>query len=85
MQIQQYNICYINIIIIKDTIISIKAKKKQKPSKSITHKTMLVKMASISSSINFAKRYKYIISNNDLDKAKKLKFIKIKKYQKYIS
>lgn len=51
--------------------------------KDIADTTVPTKIARISSFIDFAKRYKWAISNANLTKDKKLGLTYIKKYEKY--
>ena len=57
MQIGQYNICYTNIIVIKDVIISENVKEEKVLSKSIADTIASAKMAQVSSFSDFARRY----------------------------
>ena len=57
LQIWQYNICYTNIIAIKDVIIIEKVKEKKKLFEDIANTTVLAKVAQISSLVNFAEIY----------------------------
>lgn len=68
------------MIIMKDAIIPKKAMEKKKLLEGIADITVLTEVAQKSSSINFAKKYKYIMSNTDIDIAKKLKLTRAKKY-----
>lgn len=47
------------------------------------NKTTQVKIAKALSFINFARKYKWVINNTDLDETKELKVNNIKKYQRY--
>ena len=63
----------------KDIIISEKAKRK-KLLEIPVDTTVFAKMAQTSSSINLVWKYRWAISNVDIDVAKKLRLIEVKKY-----
>lgn len=84
-QIWQYNVRYINIIATKNIIILGRVRKKEKLSKNITETTTLAEMPWVSSYINFAWRYRWSMSNVNLDVVKKLKLTGIEKYWKCAS
>ena len=79
-QIRQHNMRHINIIAMKDVIISEKAREEKMLSEGIVDMTALAEIARVSSSVDFAERYNWAMSNTDLDVAKKLELINIKKY-----
>ena len=80
MQIWQYNVCYTNIIAMKDMIIEEKAREKERLSKNIANTTAPVELAQALSSINFTRKYIWAISDADMDAAKELELTSIKKY-----
>lgn len=71
-QIWSYNICYTNIIAIKDLIILNKIRKKEKLSVSITDTIMLAEIAWALRLYNLVGKDKWAINNIDLDTANKL-------------
>ena len=83
MQIWQYNVRYTNIIAIKDVIIEEKAREKEELSESIVDTTAPAKMIQASSFVDLAEKYMWAISNANLDAAKELGLIGIKKYWRY--
>lgn len=70
----------INIIIIKDRIISENTRDKKKLSKGLVDIIIPAKVIQISSPINRVHRYKKAISNVDIDTVKKLRLAEVKKY-----
>ena len=64
----------------KDMIISTKAKEKEILLKGVADITALVEVAQVLSLVDLAGRYNWAMSNADLDIAKKLGLIGIKKY-----
>lgn len=64
----------------KDMIIMIKARGKKKLSWDITNITTPAEVAWASSWVDFANRYKWAISDANLDKANELRLTSIKKY-----
>lgn len=72
---------YINIITMKNIIILKKARKK-KLLKSSVNMIALAKMAQVSSFVNFIQRYKQAMSKTNMNVAKKLRLIRVKKYKK---
>ncbi len=81
LQIRQHNVCHTNIIAMKDVLISNKVREEEMLSEGIADTTALAKVARISSLVDFAGRYNWVISNADLDAAKKLGLTAgIKKY-----
>ena len=82
--IWQYNIRYINIIVIKDVFIKENARDKEGLLEEIANITLPVKMAWALSFINLVRKYMWVISNIDLDAAKELRLTGIKKYWKHI-
>lgn len=64
----------------KDVIILEKVRKKEKLSESRVDITILLEVAQILSPIDLARRYKYVMSNADIDTAKELGLIEVKKY-----
>lgn len=86
MQIQQHNVFHTNIIVMKDLIILEKNREKKRESvRRNVDKIALTKITKTSSPINLNSRYIQAISNLDIDIAKNLRLIVIKKYQRYIS
>lgn len=85
MQIQQYNIYHINIITMKNIIISKNQKKKNQFVIKNTNKIILAEVAKTLSLINFNSKYIQIINNIHIYIAKNFKFTSIIKYQKYTS
>ena len=69
----------------KDMIILEKAREKKMLSESTANTTVSAEVAWVLSPINFAGRYNWTISNTDLDTAKELGLISIKKYWRYAS
>lgn len=83
LQIWQHNVCYTNIIAMKDVIITKKAKKKIRLSKGIADITTAAELAQVSSLINLTRQCIWAISNVDLDAAKELRLSDIKKYWRH--
>lgn len=79
-QIWQYNVCHTNIIAMKGVIILEKKSEREKLSGNITNITTPAKMAQVLSPIDFPWKYKWAISNIDLDATRKLELTGIKKY-----
>lgn len=78
---RQHDVYHINIIVIKDIIISEKSKKKKKKSvEENVDKIAMVMVTKILSSVDFNGRYMWTISNIDIDTTKDLGLIDIKKY-----
>ena len=71
---------HINIIAMKDVIISEKAREKEMLSKSIVNTITSAEIAWMLSFVDLIKRYNEIMSNADLDVAKKFRLTDIKKY-----
>ncbi len=76
----QYNVRHTNIITMKDMIISKKAKEKEILLEDIADTTVLAEVAWVLSVVDLAGRYNWAINNTDLDTAKELGLIGIKKY-----
>ena len=64
----------------KNVISEEKARKKKRLSEDIANTTTLAKVTQASSSIDFARKYIWVMSNANLDVAKKLRLTNIKKY-----
>ncbi len=79
-QIRQHNIRQTNIIAMKDIIISEKAREEEMLPESIADITAPAEVARVLSPINLAGRYKWSMSDADLDAAKELGLTSIKKY-----
>ena len=79
-QIQQHNVYHANIIAIKDVIIEEKARKKEGLSEGIVNTTMPAEVARASSPVDLTRKYMWVISNANIDAAKKLGLTSIKKY-----
>ena len=80
LQIWKYNVRHTNIIAMKDVIILEKTRGKKKLSKGPADTIALAKMALALSLIDLAWRYKWAISKADIETAKQLGLIGIKKY-----
>lgn len=80
MQIWQYNVRHINIIIIKNKIIFENVREKNKLLVSIADIIVLAKQLQTFTPIDFTKKLLYLRSNTDIDARKKLKLAGIKKY-----
>lgn len=79
-QIWQYNIRNTNIIAMKNIIILEKAREKEKLSEDTANTTALVEVAKALSIIDLAWRYKWVISNTNMDAVKELELTGVKKY-----
>lgn len=71
LQIWQHNVRYINIIVIKYIIILDIPTGKRKLSMDIADTTTPAEMAQVFSLVNLVRRYKWVISNLNLDVTKK--------------
>ena len=80
LQIWQHNVRHNNILAMKDVIVIEKAREKKRLSKGIADTTAPAVMAWASSLIDLAGRYIWAMNNADLDAAKELGLIGIKKY-----
>ena len=80
MPIWQYNVCHTNRIAMKGMDIEEKARKKKELLKGITDTTALAKVAQALSPVDFARKYMWAISNINIDVAKQLGLLGIKKY-----
>lgn len=81
IQIWQYNICHTNVIAIKNIIKAAKkGRKTQKPSVKKVNRAVIVKNAKLLRVINISNKYKWVISNTNIDIARNLKLNSIKKY-----
>lgn len=80
MQIQQHNVRHTKIIAIKNRTILEKDRKKRELLEGIADIIAQTKVAQASSLNDFAGRYKWEISNVNLNTAKKLWLTEIKKY-----
>lgn len=67
----------------KDIIILKKVRKTEKLSKSITDITASAEVVQVLSLVDFVQRYKWAMSNADLDTAKELRLTRVKKYLRY--
>lgn len=83
VQIWQYNICHINIILIKDMIILENAREKKKQLV-VGNIIKQVEIAKMSSSIHLNSKYKQAINNANINIVRNLKLIGVKKYKKHI-
>ena len=81
-QIRQYNVRYTNIIIIKDIIAIAEKDRENKKLWTIENvdKIAMVEVTKLLSAIDFGSKYSYAMNNTDIDVAKNLKLIDIKKY-----
>ena len=82
LHIRQHNVCHTNIIAMKDVIIEEKAREKEGLSESIADTTAPAKVAQGSSPVDLAGKYMWAMSNANIDAAKELGLIGIKKYWK---
>lgn len=82
LQIQQYNIYHINIIKIKNIIVVAENSLENKELLVIenVNKITIAKVIKVSSIIDLESKYSWIISNANIDIAKDLGLIGIKKY-----
>ena len=82
MQIRQHNIHHTNIIVIKDVIAIIEKSRENKELLAIenANKTAIAEVTKVSSAIDFKNKHSLAISNADIDAAKNLRLINIKKY-----
>ena len=73
---------HMNIIAMKDIIAVIERGGKNKELLAIknTDKTAMTEVAKMSNAINFGSKYNWVISNTNIDVARNLKLINIKKY-----
>lgn len=71
---------HINIIAIKNIIILKKARKKEKLLECIADIIIVAKVTHALSLIDLAWRYKWVMSNADLNTVKKLELTRVKKY-----
>lgn len=81
-QIWQHNVQHINIVAMKDIIISGKVRGKKKLFKDLADKIALAEVVQASILVDLASRYKWAMSNSDMNVTKKLKLIEIKKYER---
>ena len=79
-QIWQDNVCHTNIIAMKDMIIKEKARKKERLLKGIADTTAPTEVAQALSLVDLARKYIWAINNANIDAAKELGLIGIKKY-----
>ena len=82
-QIWQHNICYTNIIAIKDVIIEKKTKTKEELLEGIVDTITPAEVARTLGPVDFAKKYMWAMRNTDLDAAEKLGLTVMKKYWKH--
>ena len=82
LQIWQHNVRHTNIITMKDVIIKEKAMKKERLLESITDTTAPAEVAQALSLIDLAGKYIWVMSNANMDAAKKLGLTDIKKYRR---
>ena len=80
LQIWHHNVCYTNIIAMKDIISEKKVKEKEKLLENIADTNALAEVAWKLNPVNLAWKYIWTISNVDLDAAIKLGLTGIKKY-----
>lgn len=83
LQIRQHNVHHTNIVAMKDVIILEKSRKKEKLSEDIMNTNVPTEVAWVSSSVDLIWRYKSVMSNPDLDIAKKLELTGVKKYWRH--
>lgn len=80
LQIWEHNVSHINIIAMQNIIILEKTRRIKKLLVVITDTTTPVEMGQALSLVDLVRRYKWAMSNTDLDIAKKQELIDIKKY-----
>ena len=87
MQIRQYNVRHTDIIVIKDVIAVAEKGRENKKLLAMenTNKTAIAKVAKVLSAINFGNKHSWAINNADIDVAKNLRLIGIKKYWRHAS
>lgn len=80
LQICQHNVWYTNIIAMKDIVILGKAGKKEELLEDIADIISLTKITQVISLVNFALKYKWVISNSNLKIVKELGLTGVNKY-----
>ncbi len=81
-QIQQYNVCYTNIIAMKDVIL-VAERGRELLAMENADKTAIAEVAKMSSAIDLGSKHSWAISNADMDVARDLGLTSIKKYWRH--